>query len=211
MSTLLKLSSFIDSVTTWIGRYVAWLILAAVVISAGNAIIRKAAGISSNAWLELQWYLFGAVFMLAAAWTLSKDEHVRIDVVSARLSARARVWIDLICHIVFLMPFAVMMVWLSWPFFLRSYASGESSMNAGGLILWPAKALILLGFILFMVQGVSEIIKKAAMLRGDLEIPTESEEDHLPPEIREHAHLVQEIEAADSETAKNDGESRPNA
>ena len=131
MPILLKLSNAIDCVMTLVGRYVAWLLIAAVLISAGNAVIRKAAGISSNAWLEVQWYLFGAVFMLAASWTLIQDEHVRIDVVSGRLSPRTRVWIDLICHILFLMPFSLMMVWLSWPFFLRSIESGEMSMNAG--------------------------------------------------------------------------------
>jgi len=197
MPILLKLSNAIDCVMTLVGRYVAWLLIAAVLISAGNAVIRKAAGISSNAWLEVQWYLFGAVFMLAASWTLIQDEHVRIDVVSGRLSPRTRVWIDLICHILFLMPFSLMMVWLSWPFFLRSIESGEMSMNAGGLILWPAKALILLGFIAFTIQGLSEIIKKAAMLTGALEMPREAEEDHLPPELREHAHVVHDADAAE--------------
>lgn len=195
MSLLLKLANTIDAATAFIGRYISWLIVVAVLISAGNAVIRKAAGVSSNAWLELQWYLFGAVFMLAASWALSKDDHVRIDVLSSRLSRRTREWIDLICHCLFLMPFSVMMVWLSWPFFLRSWESGEKSMNAGGLILWPAKILILAGFILFTVQGVSEIIKKAAILHGDLEEPEETEEDHLPPELREHAHLVHDLEA----------------
>jgi TRAP-type mannitol/chloroaromatic compound transport system permease small subunit len=195
MPLLLKMSNAIDAASTFIGRYIAWLIVLAVLISAGNAVIRKAAGISSNAWLELQWYLFGAVFMLAASWTLCKNEHVRIDVLSARFSVRTKVWIDLICHLLFLMPFTVMMVWLSWPFFLRSLQSGEQSMNAGGLILWPAKALILAGFILFTLQAISEVIKKLAILHGDLDEPEETEEDHLPPELREHAHMVHEIEA----------------
>lgn len=185
MSTFLKLSTSIDRVTGWIGRSAAWLILVAVLVSAGNAIIRKAFGISSNAWLELQWYLFGAVFMLAASWTLARDEHVRIDVVTTHLSQRTRYWIDVVCHILFLIPFAVLMVWLSWPFFFNSFNSGEMSMNAGGLIVWPAKLLILAGFILFTAQGLSEIIKKIAVLRGDAEMPVESEEDHFPPELRE--------------------------
>jgi len=199
MPLLLKMSNAIDAASAFIGRYIAWLIVLAVLISAGNAVIRKAAGISSNAWLELQWYLFGAVFMLAASWTLCKNEHVRIDVLSARFSARTKVWIDLICHLLFLMPFTLMMVWLSWPFFIRSLETGEQSMNAGGLILWPAKALILAGFILFTLQGLSEIIKKAAILHGDREEPEETEEDHLPPELREHAHMVHEIEAEEGE------------
>lgn len=181
--------------TAALGRGVSWLILLAVVVSAGNAVVRKAFDLSSNAWLELQWYLFGAVFMLAAAWTLQKNEHVRIDVVSSRLAPRTRVWVDLICHTVFLMPFVIMMVWLSWPFFWRSWTSGEGSMNAGGLILWPAKILVLLGFIVLVVQGLSEIIKSIAILRGDIDLPAETEEDKLPPELREHAHVVSELES----------------
>jgi TRAP-type mannitol/chloroaromatic compound transport system permease small subunit len=205
MSTLLNVSRIIDGATAWIGRTISWLIVVAVLVSAGNAVIRKAVGMSSNAWLELQWYLFGAVFMLAAAWTLQKDEHVRIDVVSVHLSRRTREWIDLICHILFLMPFTLMMVWLSWPFFLRSWQSGEMSMNAGGLVLWPAKIMILLGFILFTAQGISEIIKKIAVLRGDLEEPEETEEDHLPPELREHAHMVHDLDAPQRKTEDRTG------
>jgi TRAP-type mannitol/chloroaromatic compound transport system permease small subunit len=194
MNLLIRWSRGIDRATTWLGRGVSWLILVAVLVSAGNAIVRKAFDTSSNAWLELQWYLFGAVFMLAAAWTLQKNEHVRIDVISSRLSQRTRYWIDLTCHIVFLMPFVLLMAWLSWPFFWRSWTTHEQSMNAGGLILWPAKSLILLGFIVLIFQGISEIIKTAAILRGDIVPPPETEEDHLPPELREHAHVVHEIE-----------------
>lgn len=171
MSAMLGLARGIDRVTGAIGRAFAWLILAAVLVSAGNAVIRKSFNISSNAWLEVQWYLFGAAFMLCAAWTLKRDEHVRVDVLSSRLSARARVWIDLLCHLLFLMPFAVLMVWLAWPFFLGSYLSGEQSSNAGGLIRWPAKLWVLVGFVLLAAQGVSEIIKKAAMLAGALPLP----------------------------------------
>ena len=183
MTALLGLSRAIDRVTAFLGRGVSWLILVAVLVSAGNAVLRKAFSISSNAWLELQWYLFGAVFMLAAAWALQRNEHVRIDVISSRLTQRTRNWIDLVCHIVFLMPFAVLMTWLSWPFFLRSIASGERSMNAGGLILWPAKLLILLGFAVLVAQGVSEIIKRIAALTGDLVEPVE--DHHMPPDVRE--------------------------
>lgn len=196
MNLLIGWSRGIDRFTALLGRGVAWLILVAVLVSAGNAIVRKAFDLSSNAWLELQWYLFGAVFLLAAAWTLQKNEHVRIDVVSSRLGIRTRIWIDLICHTLFLMPFVIMMAWLSWPFFWRSWTTGEQSMNAGGLILWPAKLLVLLGFVVLTFQGVSEIIKAIARLRGDLETPQETEEDHLPPELREHAHMVHEIEEA---------------
>jgi TRAP-type mannitol/chloroaromatic compound transport system permease small subunit len=194
MNLLIQLSRGVDRITAWLGRGIAWLILVAVVVSAANAVVRKAFDLSSNAWLELQWYLFGAVFMLAAAWTLQKNEHVRIDVISSRLSQRTRLWIDLICHLLFLMPFVILMAWLSWPFFWRSWSSGEQSMNAGGLVMWPAKLLILLGFIVLIFQGLSEIIKTIAYLRGDLDPPRESEEDHLPPELREHVHMVHEIE-----------------
>ncbi|WP_138469202.1 TRAP transporter small permease subunit [Poseidonocella sp. HB161398] len=192
MELLIRLSRGIDRVTAWIGRGISWLILAAVVVSAANAVIRKAFDLSSNAWLELQWYLFGAVFMLAAAWALQKNEHVRIDVVSAHLSQRTRLWIDLFCHILFLTPFAVLMTWLSWPFFLRSWTTGEYSMNAGGLILWPAKFLVLAGFAVLVCQAVSEIVKTVAMLSGRLPLPSDGEEDHLPPELREHAHMMEE-------------------
>lgn len=184
MKPVLKLSRAIDRATAWVGSWVAWLILVAILVSAVNATVRKFFNISSNAWLELQWYLYGAVFMMAAAAALQKNEHVRIDVVSAHLSQRARDWIDLICHICFLTPFVVLMSWLSWPFFLRSYATGEQSMNAGGLILWPAKIFILLGFVLLTFQALSEIIKKIAVLRSDIPPPGGGRED-APPEAHE--------------------------
>lgn len=194
VNLLIRWSRGIDQTTAWIGRGVSWLILVAVLVSAGNAVVRKSFDMSSNAWLELQWYLFGAVFMLAAAWALQKNEHVRIDVVSSRLSQRTRLRIDLICHLLFLMPFVTLMVWLSWPFFWRSWTTGEQSMNAGGLIMWPAKILILLGFVVLVFQGISEIIKSIAILRGDLPPPPDGEEEHLPPELREQLHIVHEME-----------------
>jgi TRAP-type mannitol/chloroaromatic compound transport system permease small subunit len=166
MPLLLSLSRAIDRLTTWIGKAAAWLVLAAVVLSAGNAVVRKAFDWSSNAFLELQWYLFGAVFMLAAAYTLRRNEHVRIDVLSARWSRRTRDWVDLFGHIFFLVPFVGLMTWLSWPFFLSSWRSGEISGATGGLPLWPAKGLVFLGFALLGLQAVSEIIKKAAALAG---------------------------------------------
>ncbi|MAQ45159.1 MAG: hypothetical protein CL813_02325 [Confluentimicrobium sp.] len=175
MRALLALSRGIDAVTRVVGQAAAWLILVAVLVSAGNAVIRKAFNMSSNSWLELQWYLFGAVFMLCAAWALQRNAHVRIDVVTAHLRARTRAWIDLICHVLFLAPFVLLMTWLSWPFFMRSLASGESSSNAGGLILWPAKGLVLLGFIVLIVQTVSEIIKRVAHLTGHLPMPAADE------------------------------------
>ncbi|WOI55497.1 TRAP transporter small permease subunit [Palleronia sp. LCG004] len=184
MATLLTLARMIDRVNSMIGRSFAWLILVAILISAGNAVIRKAFNMSSNAWLEGQWYLFGAVFMMCAAWTLREDEHVRVDVLSQRLSMRTRTWIDLVCHILFLLPFATLMVWLGWPFFMSSFLSGEQSSNAGGLIRWPAKIWILLGFVLLVAQGLSEIIKRSAMLTGDLPLREPGDGEDLPPVAR---------------------------
>jgi TRAP-type mannitol/chloroaromatic compound transport system permease small subunit len=164
----LGISRVIDRINTAVGRAAAWLILAAVLISAGNAIVRKALDISSNAWLEAQWYLFGAVFMLCAAYTLLQNEHVRIDILVSRFSHRTRSGIEIFGHIFFLMPFAVLMLYLSVPFFLRSYRLGEHVSDAGGLILWPAKILLPIGFALLALQGISELIKRIAILRGDL-------------------------------------------
>lgn len=166
MPLLLSLSRAIDRLTTWIGKATAWLVLAAVVLSAANAVVRKAFDWSSNALLEMQWYLFGAVFMFAAAYTLQRNEHVRIDVLSARWSQRTRDWVDLCGHILFLVPFVGLMAWLSWPFFLSSWRSGEVSGAPGGLPLWPAKGLVFLGFALLCLQALSEIIKKATALAG---------------------------------------------
>lgn len=188
MGSLLALSRFIDRINEFIGRNVSWLVLAAVLISAGNATIRKVFDMSSNAWLEVQWYLFGAVFMLAAGYTLRKNEHVRIDVLAGNLSKRTRDWIDLFGHILFLLPFCLMMTYLAWPFFWRSFQSGEMSSNAGGLIIWPAKASILLGFILLTAQAVSEIIKRIAIIRGLLE--EEAGHDHsMPPQVEAAAEM----------------------
>lgn len=168
MQNLLKISSLIDAMNSRIGSIVKWAILAAVLISAGNAIIRKVLNTSSNAWLEAQWYLFGAVFMLGAAYTFLKNEHIRIDVVTSHFEKRTRDWIDVFGHIFFLVPFAFIMIWHGWPFFYRSFAISESSMNAGGLTVWPAKLLVPLGFVLLLAQGISELIKRIAILRGDL-------------------------------------------
>lgn len=169
---LLALSRLIDAVTAFIGRQVRWLILATVLISAANAVMRKAFDISSNGWLELQWLLFGAVFMLAAAYTLQMNAHVRIDVISSRLSRRTRDVIDLLGHLFILLPFALVATWLSAPFFLESFLEGEMSSNAGGLPVWPAKFLILAGMFLLLLQAISEIIKRAAVLRGLIVDPT---------------------------------------
>src|SRR6056297_3261501 len=171
MAFALRLARGIDAVNERIARLAAWLVVAAVVISAGNAISRKLFSLSSNAWLELQWYLFGAVFLLGAAWTLKRDEHVRVDFLASRLSRRARHWLDILGHLLFLAPFAALHMVLAVPFFLASWRSGEVSANAGGLVLWPAKLLVLLGFILLLGQAVSETIKRIARLRGALPEP----------------------------------------
>jgi TRAP-type mannitol/chloroaromatic compound transport system permease small subunit len=168
VSGLLGISRVIDFINERIGKITAWAILIAVLVSAINAIIRKVFGTSSNAWLELQWYLFGAVFMLCASWTLRANEHIRIDIVSSRLSQRGRNTIEMIGHLFFLLPFVALMIYLSLPFFVRSYQSGEVSTNAGGLLIWPAKGLILLGFILLGFQWLSELVKRIAIIRGEL-------------------------------------------
>lgn len=168
MSGLLALARAIDRVNTVIGRAVSWLILVAVLVSAGNAIIRKALNTSSNAWLELQWYLYGAAFLGAAAWTLLENEHIRIDILYTRWSRRRQVWIDLIGHLFFLTPFLLVSLWFMVPWVRASMRSGERSMNWGGLILWPAKLMLLIGFALLLAQALSEIIKKIAVLRGQL-------------------------------------------
>ena len=166
MEGLLRLSGGIDRLTEFIGRQVRWLILAAVIVSAVNAIVRKTFDTSSNAWLELQGYLFGAVFMFAAAYVLQKNAHVRIDAVSSHLSKRTRDWIDLFGHVFFLLPLCLLMVWLGVPYFWEALRDGEISNNAGGLIVWPIKFFILGGFALLLAQALSEIIKRWAVIRG---------------------------------------------
>lgn len=168
MKALLSLSRSIDALNVFVGRVACWAIFVAILVSAANAVVRKMFGVSSNAWLELQWYLFGAVFMLCAPWTLQLNEHIRIDIVASRFSRRVTNIIEIVCIVLFLMVFSMLMVWLSVPFVLDSLKSGETSTNAGGLILWPAKGLILVGFALLLLQGVSELIKRVAIMRGDL-------------------------------------------
>jgi TRAP-type mannitol/chloroaromatic compound transport system permease small subunit len=175
---LLALSRAIDALNRRIGHAVCWLVLAAVLVSAGNAVSRYLFDLSSNAWLELQWYLFSAVFLLAAGYTLLHNEHVRIDVVFGHLPPRLRAWIDLIGGVFFLLPMAVIIMALSWPVFVDSYQLAEYSSDAGGLLRWPVKLLIPVGFLLLAVQGVSEIIKRAAFLLG--RIPDPLEKHHEP-------------------------------
>ncbi|MDW5313359.1 TRAP transporter small permease subunit [Rhizobium sp. PL01] len=190
MTALLGISRLIDRITEIIGKSVSWLILVAVLVSAGNAIIRKIFNMSSNAWLEAQWYLFGAAFMLAAAYTLSQNEHIRIDVVYGKFSRRTQHWIDLFGHVFFLMPFVLLMTYYLVPYVLMSVRSQEGSSSAGGLIVWPAKAILLFGFVLLALQGVSEIIKKVAIMNGQMDDPTPYVPTHAPldatttPEVR---------------------------
>ncbi|WP_269933445.1 TRAP transporter small permease subunit [Aminobacter sp. HY435] len=192
MAGLLALSRVIDRINEAIGKTVSWAILVAILVSAGNAVVRKTFNMSSNAWLELQWYLFGAAFMLAAAYTLKQNEHIRIDIVYGLFSRRVQHWIDLLGHLLFLMPFVILMIFYFVPYVGLSYRSGEMSASAGGLILWPAKALLLVGFIQLFFQGISEIIKKIAIMRGDMEDPTPFISAHEAAEIEGKA-LADEV------------------
>ena len=168
MKGLLALSRLIDRTTTAVGRTVAWLIVAAAAISAGNAVVRKAFDWSANSLLEIQWWLFAAVFLLAAPWTLAVNEHIRIDIVNSRLSARTRNIIEVVGHGLFLLPSAALIAFTSWSYFATSFVQNEQSPNAGGLVQWPIKALIPIGFALLFVQGLSELIKRIAIMRGEL-------------------------------------------
>ena len=173
MKILLTISRAIDTVNERVGRVLIWLVLIMVLISAGNATSRYLLNIASNAWLEMQWYLFAAVFLLGAGYTLRHNEHIRIDVISSQLSPRARIWIDIIGTALFLLPVSLYIMWLSWPIFMNAWTSNEISVNAGGLIRWPARLLVPLGFFLLSLQGVSELIKRVAVLRGLIPDPTE--------------------------------------
>ena len=183
MSFLLRLSRAIDWLNDQVGHLVYWLILAAVLVSAGNAVSRYLLDLSSNAWLELQWYLFSAVFLLAAGYTLRHNEHVRIDVIIGHLSPRARAWIDLLGGVFFLLPMAIVIAVLSWPIFLDSFVHHEYSSDAGGLLRWPVKVLMPLGFVLLTLQGLSEIIKRIAFLLGRILDPYEEHQEPLAEEF----------------------------
>ncbi|MDD2810425.1 TRAP transporter small permease subunit [Rhodoferax sp.] len=166
MTPLLSLSRLIDKISTGIGKFTMWLILATTLISAGNALVRKIFNIGSNSLLEIQWYLFAAVFLLGAGYGFLRNSHVRIDFLATKLSANARNWIDILGILGVLVPFCSIGIALGWPFFLQAYQSGEMSQNAGGLIRWPAYLLIPTGFALLLMQSVSELIKRVAFLRG---------------------------------------------
>ena len=166
MQTLLRISRAIDALNAKIGQALIWLVLAMTLVSAGNATARYLFNLSSNAWLELQWYLFAAIFLLCAGYTLLHNEHIRIDVVSSRLSRRSQLWIDIFGTLFFLLPVSIFVMWLSWPVFMNAWTSQEMSSNAGGLIRWPVRLLVPLGFFLLSLQGISELIKRIAVLRG---------------------------------------------
>jgi len=188
---LLKLSEIIDAINTFIGRWASWLILVAVIISAGNATVRKAFDLSSNAWLELQWILFSAVFLLCAPWTLLENEHIRIDIVNNLLPRWLRNAIELVGHAFFLLPLAIVLVATGIPFFLNSYEINEQSGNAGGLPQWPTKSLVMIGFALLLAQGISELIKRGAVVRGMIPDPHATQVDALEAEVE---HIVEAIE-----------------
>jgi TRAP-type mannitol/chloroaromatic compound transport system permease small subunit len=192
MGALIAISRVIDRLTRAIGYNVRWLVLVAILISAVNAIVRKVFDTSSNAWLELQWLLFGAVFLLAASYTLKNNAHVRIDVVAGGLRKRTRDWIDLFGHLFMLAPITLIMIWLSGPFFWQSYQEGEVSTNAGGLPVWPAKLFILAGFSLLFLQMLSEAIKRTAVLAGAIEDA--------------HSPIIHDHEPGNTSPSRNRGE-----
>ena len=196
MNALLKFSRSVDWLNTQIGKHVIWLILASTVISAVNAIVRKAFNVGSNAFLEVQWYLFAGSFLIAAAYTLLNGEHVKIDVVYSKFSKRNQTKIDIFGFLCFLTPVCVAMLWYGIPFFLQGYRSGEISTNAGGLIRWPVYALIPLGFGLLLLQGWSELIKRIAFLQGLIEDPTVKKgEKSAEEELAEAIRLLAESKA----------------
>ncbi len=172
MKFLLSFSRGIDFLNEKVGQTVYWLVLAAVLVSSGNAMVRYLFDYSSNAWLELQWYLYSGFFLIGAGYTLLRNEHVRIDIIYSRLKPRTRAWIDLLGGIFFLMPMALIIMTLAWPVFTNSFALTEYSPNAGGLLRWPVKLLIPVGFFLLALQGLSEIIKRAAFLMHLIPDPT---------------------------------------
>src|SRR5258708_2828773 len=190
LQSLLNLSRAIDAFTRWVGKRLAWLIVVAVVVSALNAIVRKSFDTSSNSWLELQWVLFSIVFLLCSSWTLLDNEHIRIDIVNNMLPKQVRNSIDIIGHVFFLIPLTFVMIITGGPFFMRSVEINEQSGNAGGLPQWPAKSLIIIGFTMLLVQGISELIKRIAVMRGLIPDPHASQVNAIEAEVE---HLVEAI------------------
>ena len=194
MNALLALSRAIDAISERIGRVIYWLVLVVVLISAANATVRKLFNTSSNAYLEIQWYLFSVIFLFGAGYVLLHNAHVRIDIISGRLSARTQNWIDVFGIFFFLFPMAFAIMWLSWPLFMESYVRHEVSTNAGGLLIWPARIMVPIGFFLLIIQGISELIKRIAFLAGRIPNPLErhgkSAEEELAEEMaREHGDV----------------------
>ena len=198
MHALLSLSKKIDALSEWVGRWVAWLLLFAVLISAANAVVRKAFNMSSNGFLEIQWYLFAATFLLASGYTLMRQEHVKIDVISGRFSKRTQVWIDIIGICVFLFPFVIVIIKLAMPLVVNAYVTQEVSSNAGGLIRWPVFALLPAGLLLLGIQAVSELIKRIAFLQGLIPDPTKKQGSKTPEEELAEFLLQKEVAARDS-------------
>ena len=191
LNSLLPVTRLIDRLNTWLGKHLAWLILAAVLVSAANATVRKIFDTSSNSWLELQWVLFSIVFLLCSPWTLLNNEHIRIDIVNNLLPKWLRNAIDVVGHAFFLLPLCIIMVWTGVPFFLRSFEINEQSGNAGGLPQWPAKSLIMIGFALLLIQGVSELVKRLAISRDLIPDPYDTQVHALEAEVE---HIVEAIE-----------------
>ena len=201
MAALLKLSNLIDSINEWIGKLTMWLVLGAVVISAGNATLRKAFNIGSNAWLEIQWYLFAGVFMLGVGYVMLKNAHVRIDFISSKLSKRTNAIIDAVGIVVFTIPLSILMIDYAWPVFVRSLTTGEMSQNAGGLIRWPVWLLLPVGFAILLLQSTSELIKRIAFIKGlrsepFSDVDGKSEADRLAEELAAEAARAEEKLAA---------------
>ena len=191
LKALLPVTRVIDAMNTWLGKRLAWLILVAVIVSAANAIIRKTFDTSSNSWLELQWVLFSVVFLLCSPWTLLSNEHIRIDIVNNLFPKRVRDGIDVVGHAFFLTPLAVVMIITGIPFFWRSFEINEQSGNAGGLPQWPSKSLVMIGFALLLVQGISELIKRLAIMRDLIPDPHVNQTSMLEAEVE---HIVEAIE-----------------
>ena len=198
MHALLLLSKKIDALSEWVGRWVAWLLLFAVLISAANAVVRKAFNMSSNGFLEVQWYLFAATFLLASGYTLMRQEHVKIDVISGRFSKRTQVWIDIIGICVFLFPFVIVIIKLAMPLVINAYVTQEVSSNAGGLIRWPVFALLPAGVLLLGIQAVSELIKRIAFLQGLIPDPTKKQGSKTPEEELAEFLLQKEVAAREA-------------
>ena len=205
MQALLRLSRGIDGLNAWVGKYVIWLILAATVISGVNAVVRKVFHTSSNAFLEVQWYFFAASFLLAAGYTLLEKEHVKVDVINARLSLRTRVWIDVLGFALFLTPMCALVLYYGVPFFLQAWNTGEMSSNAGGLIRWPVYLMMPLGFTLLWLQGISELIKRLGFLQGLIEDPTVKKVEKTAEE--ELAESIRNL----AEAAKGNGKNKAEA